>query len=217
MAMVPPRLGVIRDAPGHLQAGRYSPGGWFSAVRRPSACRGPGAGRAPGRVRSAAAAVRVAGGHQRGDGSLAGLDVPLQGGQPLVTADGHQQGGAGTRSDLQAALSCQGSAAEDSTGMCTAELRPAAAPGRRWPTTSGSLAGRHGASDPAPAGDVAERQIADVVAVIGENAGVRCAWPGTAGAACWPQLLAVRHPGLTSGLVLADPAQVLMTPRFPAR
>src|SRR5215831_16467022 len=67
-------LGAVRNAAGHLLV-RTTPGGWFTAARRPSACRGPGAGRAPGRVRSAAAAVRVAGGHQGGDGGVAGLDV----------------------------------------------------------------------------------------------------------------------------------------------
>ncbi len=41
-----------------------------------------------------AAAVGVGGRHERGDGVLAGLDVLLQGGQPLVAADGHEQGGA---------------------------------------------------------------------------------------------------------------------------
>jgi hypothetical protein len=41
---------------------------------------------------SVAAAVGVAGGHQHGDGVLAGLDVPLQGCQPLVAADSHEQG-----------------------------------------------------------------------------------------------------------------------------
>ena len=44
--------------------------------------------------RSAAAAVGVAGGHQGGDGGLAGLDIPLQGGEPFVAADGHEQGSA---------------------------------------------------------------------------------------------------------------------------
>ena len=46
------------------------------------------------RPRSAAAAVGVAGGHQGGDGGLAGLDIRLQGGEPFVDADGHEQGSA---------------------------------------------------------------------------------------------------------------------------
>jgi hypothetical protein len=56
---------------GRSLAGTYNLGGWFTAAGGPSAQRGPDAGRAPGRVRSAAAAVRVTGGHQGGDDALA--------------------------------------------------------------------------------------------------------------------------------------------------
>jgi hypothetical protein len=71
-------LGTATNAAGHLPIRTTLAAG----SPPPSAQRGPGAGRAPGRVRSAAAAVRVTGGHQGGDGGLAGRDVPLQGGEP---------------------------------------------------------------------------------------------------------------------------------------
>jgi hypothetical protein len=74
-------------APGHRQergrsrADTHNLGGWFTAAAAAGPAR-PGAGRAPGRARSAAAAVRVTGGHHGGDGGLAGRDVPLQRGEP---------------------------------------------------------------------------------------------------------------------------------------
>ena len=37
-------------------------------------------------------AIRISGGHQRGNSVLAGLDVLLQGGELPVAGDGHQQG-----------------------------------------------------------------------------------------------------------------------------
>jgi pimeloyl-ACP methyl ester carboxylesterase len=85
-----------------------------------------------------------------------------------------------------------------------------------WAPVMAALAGRvHvvaydraglGASDPAPAGNVIERQVADLAAVIGAAADGPCVVAGHSWGGMLAQLLAFRHPALVSGLVLVDPA-----------
>ncbi|MGE5291340.1 MAG: alpha/beta fold hydrolase [Micromonosporaceae bacterium] len=68
-----------------------------------------------------------------------------------------------------------------------------------------------GASYPAPSEDVVERQIADVAAVIGQAADGPCILAGHSWGGLLAKLVAFRHPGLVSGLVLVDPAHEQMT------
>ncbi len=72
-----------------------------------------------------------------------------------------------------------------------------------------------GASDPAPGGDILDRQIADLAAVIAAAAGGQCVLAGHSWGGVLAQLLAFRHPRLVAGLVLVDPAHEDMAGALP--